>query len=463
MITAVSSLGVPLILRELLKDTQSTKLAWMLVAANIVATLGGRAKNQVARIQSTWLEVMLRTSIFEKSLRLSPAARITHPPAQIINMSAADVDLVSVYVLMIHDIWIAPLQIIAIAILASSIIGMSAFVGFLLLLTMSFCQSMASRFTRAAVVKYIHLNDQRLASLRELLNNIKSVKAAAYEFVFQNRISEVRNEQLKSLWVYLCMAFALFTAINQSIPIFTAAAALLVYYLTGHHLNAAVLFPALAYFNLLGQPVYFASLAVTRQAAVIPSVKRIMSLMAAEETQPIAPSSSPGGTEAAIEFKDASFAYSSYKDEPAESWKLDVGNLIIPRNKLTAVIGPTGSGKSSLLHAIIGEMTPKEGLVRVHGRIAYVAQDAWIMSGTLRDNIVFMSEFNLAAYQEVIRLCCLEEDFQSFPGDDQFVVGEAGSNLSGGQRARIALARALYSRPQILLLDDPLSAVDRGF
>lgn len=224
-------------------------------------------------------------------------------------------------------------------------------------------------------------------------------------------------------------------------------------------MTAAVVFPALAYFHLLGQPAYFVSLAVTRQAAVVPSVKRIMALMAAEETQSIA-SSSTISTEAAIEFKEASFSYSSYQDDPAKSWKFDVGNLVIPRNKLTAVTGPTGSGKSSLLQAIVGEMIFEGGSIDVHGTIAYVAQDAWIMSGTLGDNIVFMSDFNLAQYHEVVRLCCLEEGFHSYPGYDQFVVGEAGSNLSGGQRARIALARALYSRPQILLLDEPLSAVD---
>lgn len=461
MIFTASFLSAPLLLRELLRDTRNTTLACLLVGANVVATLAGRAKNQVARTQSTWVEAMLRTSLFEKSLRLSPAARMAYPPAHIINMSAVDVDFVSTYVLKIHDIWVAPLQIVLIAVLACSLLGPSALAGFVLLAVMFAAQSLASRFTRAAVVRYIRLNDRRLASLRELLTNIKCIKAAAYEFVFRDRVLGVREKQLRDLWVYLSMSSALFTAINRSIPSFTAAAAFLVYYLTGHPLTAAEVLPALAYFNILSEPVFFASLAVTRQAAVLPSLQRIMALMNAEEYTSVAQSSSTSSNpERAVEFKDASFVYSSYRDDPASSWKLDVGTFSIPQNRLTAIIGPTGAGKSSLLQAILGEMTLNGGSVDIHGTIAYVEQDAWIMSGTLRDNIVFMSELDIGRYRDVVRMCCLEEDFRFFPHADQFVVGEAGSNLSGGQRARIALARALYSRPQILLLDDPLSAVD---
>lgn len=102
---------------------------------------------------------MLQTVIFEKSLRLSPAARIAHPPAQIINMSAVDVGFVSTYVLKIHDIWVAPLQILVIAVLASRILGPVAMVGFAVMLVMFGAQSWASKLTRGSVVKFVHLND----------------------------------------------------------------------------------------------------------------------------------------------------------------------------------------------------------------------------------------------------------------------------------------------------------------
>lgn len=449
-----------MILHKLLRDSQNMTLAWLLVAANVASTLAGRAKNQVVRTQSTWVEAMLKTCIFEKSLRLSPAARVVHPPAKIINMSTVDVDLISAYVLMIHDIWVAPLQIVLIAILAYSIIGPSALAGFFLLIVMFLAQSMASKLTRSAADKYIQANDRRLALLHELLNNFKAIKAATYEFFFRSRIFRVRDDQLKALQSWLSMSFALFTAFNRSIPNFTAAAAFLAYHLTGHALIAADVFPALAYFRLLGEPVYLASTAVTRQAAVMPSIRRIRDLLSAEESESIILSRAAGDSSAAIEFRHASFVYSSYRDDHLMKWTLEVGDVVIPRNKFTAVIGPTGSGKSSLLQAILGELTLRSGTLNVHGKVAFVSQDAWVFSGTLRDNIVFMGEFDLARYQTIAQMCCLEEEFRTFPGDDQFLVAEAGKNLSGGQRARIALARALYSKPQILLLDDPLSAVD---
>lgn len=317
----------------------------MLVVANVLATLAGRAKNQVVRTKSTWFEAMLQTAIFEKSLRLSPAARVAHPPAQIINMSAVDVNFVSTYVLKIHDIWVAPLQILVIAMLASSILGPAACIGFTVMLVMFVIQSWASKVTRGSVVRFVRLNDQRLAVLREMLENVKSVKAAAYEFVFQDKISTARDEQLKALWLYLSMAFAMFTAVNSSIPCFTAAAAFLAYYLNGHQLSAAVVFPSLAYFNLLSQPVFFASLAVTRQSAVLPSVKHIRALLAAEESESCVPCLSNSSTEVALRFTDAAFMFSSYKNDPGQHRRLAIGDLGIPKCKLTAVIDPTGSGK----------------------------------------------------------------------------------------------------------------------
>lgn len=111
-------------------------------------------------------------------------------------------------------------------------------------------------------------------------------------------------------------------------------------------------------------------------------------------------------------------------------------------------------------------MSLDQGTLSIYGRVAYVAQGTWVMSGSLRENIVFMSQYDYTRYQEVVNMCCLEEDFKFLPGGDRFLVGEFGRNLSGGQRARIALARALYSQADILLLEDPLSAVDgkiRGF
>ena len=118
-----------------------------------------------------------------------------------------------------------------------------------------------------------------------------------------------------------------------------------------------------------------------------------------------------------------------------------------------------GSGKSSLLSAILGEINLTQGYTKVHGKISYVGQDAWVFGSTVRQNILFGQEFDRQKYQRVVKACSLYKDFKQFPDGDNTIVGERGSSLSGGQRARINLARAVYRQADIYLLDDPLSAV----
>lgn len=135
-------------------------------------------------------------------------------------------------------------------------------------------------------------------------------------------------------------------------------------------------------------------------------------------------------------------------------------NLQVEKGKLYAVIGMVGSGKSSLLSAILGEISLVKGETRVNGEVSYASQDAWIFNSTIRQNILFGQDHDRQRYQKVISACALLKDFQQFPQRDLTVIGERGSSLSGGQKARINLARALYRHSDIYLLDDPLSAVN---
>lgn len=151
----------------------------------------------------------------------------------------------------------------------------------------------------------------------------------------------------------------------------------------------------------------------------------------------------------------------SFKWEPnAEVHTLTDINLNAQRGSLTTVVGRVGSGKSSLLAAIMGEMQKVCGKVEVSGTTAYVAQSSWIQNGTIEDNILFGSKMDRARYQDVIQRCALETDLAQMDQGDQTEIGERGINLSGGQKQRIQLARALYQDCDIYLLDDIFSAVD---
>ena len=149
------------------------------------------------------------------------------------------------------------------------------------------------------------------------------------------------------------------------------------------------------------------------------------------------------------------------KWEPGQAENtLEGVNLELEKGKLYAVIGMVGSGKSSFLSAILGEITVTEGHVRVNGTVSYAGQEAWVFGATVRHNILFGQAYERQRYQRVIKACSLQRDFKQFPQGDQTIVGERGSSLSGGQKARINLARSLYRQADIYLLDDPLSAVD---
>uniref|UniRef100_A0A8C2DVI9 ATP-binding cassette, sub-family C (CFTR/MRP), member 5 n=1 Tax=Cyprinus carpio TaxID=7962 RepID=A0A8C2DVI9_CYPCA len=135
-------------------------------------------------------------------------------------------------------------------------------------------------------------------------------------------------------------------------------------------------------------------------------------------------------------------------------------DLSIQKGKLVGVCGSVGSGKTSLISAILGQMTLLEGTVAVNGDFAYVAQQAWILNASFRDNILFGKEMEEERYQAILSACCLRPDLAILPNADLTEIGERGANLSGGQRQRISLARALYSNRDIYIFDDPLSALD---
>jgi ATP-binding cassette subfamily C (CFTR/MRP) protein 1 len=135
-------------------------------------------------------------------------------------------------------------------------------------------------------------------------------------------------------------------------------------------------------------------------------------------------------------------------------------NFTAHKGELSCIVGRVGAGKSSLLQSILGDLWKVNGEVKVHGMVAYVAQQAWIMNATVRENIVFGYKYDSNFYEQTVKACALIDDFAQLPDGDETVVGERGISLSGGQKARVALARAVYARADIYLLDDCLSAVD---
>lgn len=189
------------------------------------------------------------------------------------------------------------------------------------------------------------------------------------------------------------------------------------------------------------------------------AVGRLTSYLTAEEIQPDAITVMPAvediGEESVV-IRDGTFSWNRHEDKAA----LSNINFTAHKGELSCIIGRVGAGKSSLLQSVLGDLWKVSGDVQVHGSVAYVAQQAWIMNATVRENIVFGYRYDSVFYERTVKACALLDDFLQLPDGDETVVGERGISLSGGQKARVALARAVYARADIYLLDDCLSAVD---
>ncbi|KAJ3282252.1 Multidrug resistance-associated protein 9, partial [Blyttiomyces sp. JEL0837] len=342
--------------------------------------------------------------------------------------------------------------------------------------------------------------DSRVKLTSEVLTGIKIVKFFAWENALTSRIQELRQKELLPQ-LKLRIVEAGFTGMFDFLPSCVTVIIFGCYYALGNPLTLSVVFAGISIVNLLRLPVAIFPYIVQLHWSGHVSFRRISELLAVDEldSPPTFHNSSENPT-AALVVSNASFVWPESRvvenDETViksksqwRKWRLKkerkerlvekkngdksggviVGgskihlanvNLSIRRGTLTVIVGKVGSGKSSLLSAIIGDMTRTNGSVDIFGTVGLTPQTAWLQHATLRDNILFGKEYNQDKYHAVIKACALARDLTLLPDGDMSEIGEKGVNLSGGQAARVNLARTIYADPDLMLLDDPLAAVD---
>ncbi|KAF9408550.1 hypothetical protein BGZ94_002273, partial [Podila epigama] len=346
--------------------------------------------------------------------------------------------------------------------------------------------------------------DSRIHLTTEIIQGIKVIKFFAWENSFLQKLSGIRTKELANTGRLLHIR-GLIAATSASLPVFASALSFVLYVVLGGELNPTIIFPALAYFNVLRIPLMVLPNSYTAAADAYVAMKRIEKFLLSEEASPIPPPDP--SHEYALSITNASFHWdqlsttsdagtdnngtktsllpttttttaaattAATKLAPNSNDSSDEVtvtsethpylcnvNLRIPRGALVAVVGPVGSGKSSLLQAMVGiGMTLSHGQVVRGSNISYASHTPWIQNATIRDNILFDTPFDEERYKQVVKACCLEKDLQLFPFGDMTEIGERGVNLSGGQKARLSLARSVYFNAGTVILDDPLSAVD---
>uniref|UniRef100_A0AAY4BSN2 Multidrug resistance-associated protein 1 n=1 Tax=Denticeps clupeoides TaxID=299321 RepID=A0AAY4BSN2_9TELE len=417
----------------------------LLFVCTCVQTLILQRYFHVCFVTGMRLRTAIVGAVYRKALVITNAARRTSTVGEIVNLMSVDAQRFMDLITYINMIWSAPLQVILALYFLWQNLGPSVLAGVAVMVLMVPVNVLFlthwdfSFFEQVAQMKS---KDNRIKLMNEVLNGIKVLKLYAWELAFRDKVSKIRESELRVLkkTAYLG-AVSTFTWVCA--PFLVALSTFAVYVMVDEKnvLDAQKAFVSLALFNILRFPLNMLPMVISSMVQASVSMKRLRVFLSHEEL-----------------------------DEDNVNRKAIAGsclplslsriNVLIPEGSLVAVVGHVGSGKSSLLSALLGEMHKQDGAVSIKGSVAYVPQQAWIQNATLRENIVFGRERKESWYQSVVEACALLPDLEILPAADATEIGEKGVNLSGGQKQRVSLARAVYCDTAVYLLDDPLSAVD---
>nr|CAD7589683.1 unnamed protein product [Timema genevievae] len=401
--------------------------------------------------------------IYRKVLKLSMVSSGKTTTGWLVNLLSNDVNRFDMVTLFLHFIWIAPLQVLLVTYFLWQYVGVAAFIGvaFIFLQTIP-VQSYMSKLTSDLREKIAVKTDERVRLMNEIICGIQVIKMYAWEKPFANMVALVRRSEID-----LVRSTSYLRGVYMSFMVFTERTSLFVtliaYVLLGNTISSDKVYSMAQFYNVLNLSLaIFYPMALSTGAEAMVSVDRIQEFLMQEEITPrkaIPSTVTQNGMKSCslgVTIKNGCAKWSPSDAQPTLS---DICLHVKP-GALCAIIGPVGSGKSSLLQAVLGELPLETGSLLVDSDISYASQEPWLFVGSVRQNILFGQPYEKKRYQEVVRVCALERDLQLFPYGDKTIVGERGVSLSGGQRARINLARAVYRESDVYLLDDPLSAVD---
>ncbi|XP_024082084.1 multidrug resistance-associated protein 5-like isoform X2 [Cimex lectularius] len=339
----------------------------------------------------------------------------------------------------------------------------------------------------------LKVTDIRISTITNMLSQMKFVKIYAWNDVFKDNVDEIRKKELNFVKKRTyCESFAV--SVSATAPILSAILTFIIHIMVSGHLAASQAFTVISLcVGLLKKNLQFTKEGFKSLLEFNLAIRRFESVLLLSETTTYL--SRPLDKSQAVCIANGYFACylnnqittlkknkkikngTSIKDEESSDAEntatllkqltapryqvilFDI-NFYAPKGSLIGICGPVGSGKTSLISGILGQIRMTEGKLCRNGTCAYVSQQAWLMNATLKENILFGEKFNAKRYFAVLHCCALDKDIDLLPGADETEIGEKGVNLSGGQKQRVALARALYSNRDIYLLDDPLSAVD---
>ncbi|XP_030058334.1 LOW QUALITY PROTEIN: multidrug resistance-associated protein 5-like [Microcaecilia unicolor] len=459
------------------------------------------------------------TLAFKKLLKLKDANNVM--VGEFVNMFSNDgqrlFEVVTVGCMVAAGPFVAVMGIIYIVLF----LGPSALLGSAVFILFTSAMILASKITAHLRRKCVQVSDRRVRIMNEILNCMKFIKMYAWEKSFVQNVQDIRNEE-RSFLEKAGFVQSITSGISPVVVIVASVFTFTLHMGLGYDLSVVQAFTVVTIFNSMAAALKILPLAIKCTSEASVSVSRFQKLLLMEEIEllkkeqenprfiiqfngayltwktptarmvssknrikrkkqrsenylseeklkqftDLAPKQSLGKENQGHILKNTfphqtnTIKQIAENEESLSEATLFNINFSLEKGKLVGICGSVGSGKSSLILAILGQMTLLNGTLSVRGNFAYVAQQAWIFNASMRENILFDEEFDEERYQASLEACCLYPDIASLPHGDMTEIGEHGANLSGGQRQRISLARALYSDWSIVLLDDPLSAVD---
>ncbi|XP_065643858.1 multidrug resistance-associated protein 1-like isoform X2 [Hydra vulgaris] len=408
---------------------------------------------QIAFVTSLRTRSCLLTAIYRKIFVLCNFDRDDFAVGEIINLMTVDTQKCYDLLPSFNMVWSAPFQIIVALIYLYLLMGWSVLAGFGILILFVPITCCFSVYEMKFQVKQMVFKDSRYKLINEIVAGINVLKLYSWENSFIAKVMNFRNDEVKLIKKAMFLQ-ATHSFVLTLVPILVSLSTFTVYVLLGNNLDAEKAFVAVSLFNIMKFPLFSLPLVIANIAQYNVSAKRLSKFLKSDELNPVSVSNDKNIT-SAVEIHNGTFKW-NIQNEPI----LNNVNLKIPCGSLTAVVGQVGSGKSSLISAILGEIKRVGGDVFVKGSISYVSQQPWIQNKSLRDNILFVSKYKALKYNKIIDACALRADISTLVDEDRTEIGENGINLSGGQKQRISIARAVYHNSDIYIMDDSLSAVD---
>lgn len=519
-LTVILSYAAPCFLYRILKLVENPTLEGrsevyvLALIAFVCALLKGQAETQHLYFDtraSARINVQLMNTICDKVLKRScsgmtkelgfeagpeASSSNSNPPkpdtdcGKIVNLMAVDVNKVSAAVSSAYILYGGALEITLTCVTMHGLLGSAAFAGFLVMFVVWILHIYITRAHTRLQRGLSASRDRRMSVVHELVNVNRFIKFFSWEDHWIEQVKYARGEEMD--WMKRSRMNSVLSAIAGIVaPLLVSSVSFFVYIKQGEQLTPSVAFTTIVLMDMLRQSlILFADFTLPVFECYV-SLERIEAFLNEERFNCVySPNKHCVATDTpddglAIEVGHFTWNTTSHleSDVPSQldgksmlkqtnNFELQDINVRFPEGKLSLVTGPTGCGKTVLMLALLGEMTAIEGKPitpkgisqmdrsRHSGAISYAAQIPWIQYGTIRENILFGYPYDRQRYEDVLTRCALGPDLDSLENGDQTLVGDRGSNLSAGQEARIALARAVYAQTKYVLLDDPFSAVD---